>query len=81
MYLGSSPHKLNCLADIERMCVARVHPIAQVYTALAGQTAYVGPVVDLVQKVGKWRDNLPPRPRGHHILLISRPAMVEWRKM
>ena len=80
MYLGPSSHELNCLADFERMCVARVRPIVQVYSARSGQTAYVGHVANLVQKVGKWRDNLPPNPMGLPILLISRPTRAEWRK-
>ena len=80
MYLGPAVPELNCLPDIGRMCVARVHPIVQVYSARPGQTAYVGLVLDLVQKVDKRCDNLPPRPTDLHILLISRPATEERRK-
>ena len=80
MSLGPSFDALNCLTDIERMLVARVHPIVQVYTARTGQTAYVGHVVNLRNNVDKWYDNLPPHPRDLPIILVSRPTREEWEK-
>ena len=79
MYLGPSFPELDCLTDVERMLAAIVHHIAPVYSARSGQTAYVGHVVNLIKNLGKWHDNLPPRPRGLPILPISRPTREEWR--
>ena len=46
----------------------------------SGQKANVGRVVNLEHKVATLHDNLPPRPRGLPVLLISRPTREGWRK-
>ena len=79
MYIGPSFPELNALTHVEQMCVARVHPLVQIYSVRTGQVAYVGHVVNLEQKVKKWYDNLPPHPRELPILLISRPTRGEWK--
>ena len=80
MYVGQSFPELNCLADVEQMCVARARPIVRVYSVRSGEKAYVGHVVNLEQKVATWYENLPPRPKNLPVLFISRPAMEEWGK-
>ena len=80
MNIGPSFDELNCLTDVEQMLVARAHPIVQVWAIRTGQSAYVGHVVNLQQKVVEFFSNLPPNPKDLPTLLIRRPTREEWEK-
>ncbi|KAL5702521.1 hypothetical protein ACHQM5_027733 [Ranunculus cassubicifolius] len=67
---GCVPLELSRLSDLEKMLIARVHPMMSVYRVRGQQYKYSGNVINFAQDVNEIAEKLPYKPEDLTAILV-----------
>ncbi|XP_026422477.1 uncharacterized protein LOC113318524 [Papaver somniferum] len=74
---GDEPDKLSRLSDLEKLLIARVHPMISVYRVKGQQYKYGGNVINFVRDVNEISKVLPHKPSDLDAILIVNKTDIE----
>ncbi|KAI3909395.1 hypothetical protein MKW98_007919 [Papaver atlanticum] len=81
MVPGDVPDELSRLTDLEKILIARVHPVMSVYRVNGQQYKYCGNVINFVQDVNAISKVLPCKPKDlSSILVVKRTGNVSTKE-
>ncbi|KAI3921315.1 hypothetical protein MKW92_046312 [Papaver armeniacum] len=81
MVPGDVPDELSRLTDLEKILIARVHPVMSVYRVKGQQYKYGGNVINFVQDVNAIAKVLPCKPKDlSAILVVKRTGNVSTKE-